>query len=321
MRKKLSLLLPLLFLVTSCQINFEFNSSSSSSSYTSSQSSSESSESSMPSSSEDSTSSSSEESSTPKEEWSLSWSDEFEGDTLNTSNWSYMYGDGSSYGVYRWGNDEKQYYKSENVSLRDGSLVITAKKEQAEGYEYTSARLRTAGKVSTTYGKVEARIALPAVEGMWPAFWMLPESKLDGQGWPHSGEIDIMEAKGRLPNTTSGALHYANDNNTHTYRSGNNVFKLNNYTNITEFHTYGIIWNEEKIEWYCDEVVFLTVTKEQWHTDAYSNNDAAPFNKPFHILLNLAVLGNFDPPAQIPANFTSAEMEVDYVRIYTHNDI
>ena len=317
MNKKLLTVLPILLLATSCDLNISFGKTSS----VSVEESSFAEVSSVEASSTDelSSSSSQEEESSSAEAYELVWSDEFDGDSLDTSNWNYQYGDGSSYGITGWGNQEQQYYKEENVSVKDGELVITAKKESAGGYSYTSARITTANKVHTKYGKIEARIALPAIQGMWPAFWMLPESRYENQGWPHSGEIDIMEAKGRLPNVTSGALHYANDNNSHTYMTANNVFKLNNYTNIEEYHVYGITWSEEKIVWYCDDVEFLTVTKDQWHTAAYSQNDASPFNQNFHILLNLAVGGHFDNYVLPPDNFTSAEMKVDYVRIYQEN--
>ena len=136
---------------------------------------------------------------------------------------------------------------------------------------------------------------------------------------PYQDDIDIMEAKGRLPNVTSGALHYANDNNSHTYLTANNVFKLNNYTNIEDYHVYGISWSEEKITWYCDDVEFMTVNQSQWHTAAYVQKDASPFNQNFHILLNLAVGGHFDNYVLPPDTFSSAEMRVDYVRIYQEN--
>ncbi len=318
MNKKLLALLPIVFLATSCSLNISFVKNSSSASDQSSviEVSSSFEESSMV---ENSSFEEESETSSKKEPWKLIWEDDFDGTSLDTNNWGYMYGDGSSYGVTGWGNQEQQYYKEENVSVQNGELIITAKKEEAGGYHYTSARIRTAGKVSAKYGKIEARISLPTVQGMWPAFWMLPESRYENQGWPHSGEIDIMEAKGRLPNVTSGALHYANDNNSHTYLTANNVFKLNNYTNIEDYHVYGITWNEEKIVWYCDEVEFLTVTKEQWHTNAYVQNDASPFNQNFHILLNMAVGGHFDNYVLPPDDFTSAEMKVDYVRIYQEN--
>lgn len=315
MNKKLITLLPMIFLATSCDLNISFYPQSSQTSSSvkistvlvNSDSSFDEDFSSLP------------EDSSSGDGYSLIWSDEFDTTSLDETNWNYQYGDGSDYGIPGWGNQEQEYYKKENISLQDGNLIITAKKESSNGYSYTSGRITTSGKVFTKYGKIEARIALPAVQGMWPAFWMLPESRYENQGWPHSGEIDIMEAKGRLPNVTSGALHYANDNNSHTYLTANNVFKLNNYTNIEDYHVYGISWSEEKITWYCDDVEFMTVSKSQWHTAAYVQKDASPFNQNFHILLNLAVGGHFDNYVLPPDAFSSAEMRVDYVRIYQEN--
>ena len=315
MNKKLITLLPMIFLATSCDLNISFypqssqtsSSAKTSTAFVNSDSSFDEDFSSLP------------EDSSSGDGYSLIWSDEFDTTSLDETNWNYQYGDGSVYGIPGWGNQEQEYYKKENISLQDGNLIITAKKESSNGYSYTSGRITTSGKVFTKYGKIEARIALPAVQGMWPAFWMLPESRYENQGWPHSGEIDIMEAKGRLPNVTSGALHYANDNNSHTYLTANNVFKLNNYTNIEDYHVYGISWSEEKITWYCDDVEFMTVNKSQWHTAAYVQKDASPFNQNFHILLNLAVGGHFDNYVLPPDTFSSAEMRVDYVRIYQEN--
>ena len=316
MNKKLITLLPMIFLATSCDLNISFHPQSS-------QTSSSAKDSTVflnsDSSFDEDSSNLSKEDSSSGDGYSLIWSDEFDTTSLDETNWNYQYGDGSVYGIPGWGNQEQEYYKKENISLQDGNLIITAKKESSNGYSYTSGRITTSGKVFTKYGKIEARIALPAIQGMWPAFWMLPESRYENQGWPHSGEIDIMEAKGRLPNVTSGALHYANDNNSHTYLTANNVFKLNNYTNIEDYHVYGISWSEEKITWYCDDVEFMTVNQSQWHTAAYVQKDASPFNQNFHILLNLAVGGHFDNYVLPPDTFSSAEMRVDYVRIYQEN--
>ncbi len=321
MKRISSLILISLMSLNSCEMLFSGNSNSSSESSTESTSNSSLSsigeDSSSEISSEASSSTSSSSSSVGEETgWKLSWSDEFSSASLNTNIWENMTGNGDAYGISGWGNNEAEYYQGNNSSVRDGKLVITAKKESVGGYSYTSSRLRTKGKVKATYGKIEARISLPAVKGLWPAFWMLPEKNYENQGWPHSGEIDIMEAKGRLTNQTSGALHYSNDNNQHAYEAGTNVFKLTDYTTIGEYHNYGIIWNEQGITWYCDDNQFMTVSSSTWHTDSYSTNDSSPFNQPFHILLNMAVGGNFDNGVMPPDSFTSAEMLIDYVRIY-----
>jgi beta-glucanase (GH16 family) len=246
--------------------------------------------------------------------YELTWSDEFDGDALDTSNWTPLIGNGAG----GWGNNEVEYYQSQNASVKDGSLIIEGRKESVGNFSYTSARLVTARKVSTTYGFIVARISLPAQNAMWPAFWMLPENG----SWPMGGEIDIMENRGSSPLTTSGALHHSGaTSSADSYQYGSHSFSVRNGDeNITGWHTYAVLWTDEEITWYVDGNSFLTVEKRTWHPangTIYTTDDDAPFNKPFHVILNLAMGGNFDPNHSSPdANFVSAEMKVDYVRIY-----
>lgn len=253
----------------------------------------------------------------------LVWSDEMEEDSLDTTKWEAMIGNGLAYGNVGWGNNEAQYYTEDNVSFRDGYMVITAKAEEITGegqtFSYTSARLRTYNLAAFTYGRIEARIALPNVDGMWPAFWMLPEEDYNNQGWPVSGEIDIMEAKGSTDLSTSGALHYATSSGSHTYVTGTKSFSSRNGESNTEFHVYAIEWEEEEIRWYVDDDNFFTVSRRTWHPDNnrfYPDDDSAPFDRDFHILLNMAVGGDFDDGRMPPNDFESAEMLIDYVRVY-----
>ncbi len=245
--------------------------------------------------------------------WTLWWHDEFDGSSLNEDYWSYQIGDGSPSNP-GWGNGEEQYYRQENVTVGDGVLTITAKKEDYGGKSYTSSRIRTYKKVSTTYGRIEAKIKLPNVQGCWPAFWMLPESDYEGRGWPYSGEIDIMENKGRQARTTSGALHYYDKNEGHHYNSNEIILD----SRIDEWHIYAIEWSETEIRWLADGEQFLIQYPEYWHPTggAYSSNDTAPFNRDFHILLNMAIGGHFDNWRKPPDNMLPAQMQVDYVRIY-----
>ncbi len=246
--------------------------------------------------------------------YTLVWNDEFDGSALNETYWSYMYGDGTNYGVPGWGNGEAQFYAKNNVSVSNGKLTITAKAEELGGKDYTSGRLRSAGKVSTTYGRIEASISLPAVDGMWPAFWMLPESGTPYGGWASSGEIDIMEAKGRINTSTSGALHFGEVGQS-TYLSTTQTFPGQTFEG---FHEYALEWEETEMRWYVDDRLFMTATSEQWWS-ARSDRDTAPFDVDFHLLLNLAVGGHFDGYTLPPSSFESAEMCVDYVRIYSIN--
>lgn len=253
----------------------------------------------------------------------LVWNDEFDGETLDTTKWDYQYGNGGEYGISGWGNNEWQYYLSreENVCVEDGRLMITALKEDNI---YTSGRIRTItnqGEVlfATTYGRVEARIKCPVGEGIWPAFWMLPVDESVYGRWAASGEIDIMEAKGRLPQQFSGAAHYGRtwpDND-----FSNKEYVFGEGTDITDFHVYAIEWEQEEIRWYVDDECYFTLT------DWYSKNakgdlypEGAPFDMPFYILLNLAVGGNFDPEADAKNAEFPVQMEVDYVRVYSRLD-
>lgn len=243
--------------------------------------------------------------------FSLLWEDEFTTASLDTNNWSYMFGNGADYGIVNWGNNEAQWYKRENATIRDGKLVITAAREQVGGYQYTSARIRTAGKISTTYGRIEARMSLPEVDGMWPAFWMLPEDNFYG-GWPYSGEIDIMENRGREYDITSGALHFGAP---HQYISRNRILRDDT---ISVYHTYALEWEETEMRWYVDDFNFMTITEEQWFSSTANETDNpyAPFDQDFHILLNMAVGGNFSGGVLPPDDFEFAEMLIEYVRIY-----
>lgn len=248
--------------------------------------------------------------------YNLSWSDEFTDSGLNSSNWSAMIGNGNDYGIWGWGNNEQEYYKAENATVKDGLLHITAKTENnyvgSTLYKYSSARLRTAGKVSTTYGYIEAKIKMPAINGMWPAFWMLPESAYQGKGWPTSGEIDIMEARGREAYAVGGTTHSANASYSDRYYT--NSTRLS--SSISEWHVYAVLWTSEAMTYLADGVAYNTVTKSQWQNDCPLYSGSAPFDQPFHILLNLAVGGQYDNGVLPPSDFSSAEMGVDYVRIY-----
>jgi beta-glucanase (GH16 family) len=227
--------------------------------------------------------------------WQLLWSDEFSGDALNTSNWSYQFGNGG------WGNNEWQYYTNaaENIEVSDGQLKITARHEGTGATEYTSARIITKGLFDFEYGKIEARMKLPLGQGLWPAFWMLG-ANIDEVSWPECGEIDIME---HVSNEymTHGAVHW--ENNGHTYTGGG----VN--TDPTQYHVYGVIWEENLIRWYIDGVQFYQFTIQA------SNNSDDAFRHPMFLLLNMAIGGNWPgyPDASTP--FPSS-MFVDYVRVY-----
>lgn len=241
----------------------------------------------------------------------LLWHDEFEGNSINQNKWAFDIGNGTD----GWGNWEKQYYLKENATVSDGTLKITAKKESYGGCSYTSAKLKTLGKLDFTYGYVEARIKLPAISGTWPAFWMLPSSSLNGKGWPWSGEIDIMENKGNQSNIVSSTLHSAGDAN-QTYSH----YATKEYTtssSVANWHTYAVDWRNKQISFYVDDILFQTVTQDMWRSSNYNGyNDGEPFNKKFYIILNLAIGGQFISQALPDDSLMPASMEVDYVRVY-----
>ena len=229
--------------------------------------------------------------------WTLAWSDEFNTPGApDPAKWGYDIGTGSN----GWGNNELQYYtnRPENASISNGTLKITARKENFSGSAYTSARLLTKNKFTTRYGKIEVRAKLPSGVGTWPAIWMLG-SNIDAVGWPASGEIDIMEHKGSDQNRVYGTVH-------HPGHSGGNAD--GNTTNIptatTAFHVYAVEWTATALKFSVDGNVFYT----------FHNNSNLPFNHPYFIILNVAMGGNFGGP--VDAAVTSATMEVDYVRVY-----
>lgn len=260
----------------------------------------------------------------PGDNWQLVWEDDFSHGYIDHNNWGFDLGDGSIVGIPGWGNNELQYYtdNSNNVFVRNNRLVIRAVRENRSDElgsgSYTSGRLVTRGLHSWTYGRFEARISLPVGQGLWPAFWMLPEP--DGVhgggqygGWAASGEIDIMEARGSNPSQATGAIHYGGEWPANTYQSGSYTLPSGS---IENFHTYAIEWEPGEIRWYVDDHLYYTAN--EWYSE--NGEFPAPFDQPSHILLNLAVGGWFDgdPPAHAP--YFPAEMEVDYVRVYQTRD-
>lgn len=259
---------------------------------------------------------------TPNDEWKLVWSDEFDqsGSNLDTNGvdldkWGYQNGTGAEYGLDGWGNNEQQYYTPENISVENGMLTITAKEESIQGKSYTSGKLYTEPTFSQTYGKFEAKMKLPAGDGLWPAFWMMPATD-DYGGWASTGELDIMEARGRLIDEVGGAIHYGRN-------WPNNKFAAKEYhfpsgQNITDFHVYGVEWEPGEIRWYVDGELYQTINNwDSWGADQPAKYAfPAPFDKPFFMILNLAVGGNYDGGRVPSSSMMPAEMIVDYVRVY-----
>jgi beta-glucanase (GH16 family) len=227
--------------------------------------------------------------------WQLVWQDEFTSGI--SADWVFETGTGSG----GWGNNEQQYYRSENATVSNGQLVITARREAFGGMQYTSARMKTQGKKSWKYGKIEARIAMPSFQGVWPAFWMLGDN-ITSVGWPSCGEIDIMEHV-NTGGQVFGTVHWSDPNNNYASYGGNTT------TSVTAFHNYTIEWDATLIKWFVDGVKFHEVNI------ANGVNGTSEFHNNFFLLLNLAIGGNW-PGFTIDNNAFPASMYVDYVRVY-----
>lgn len=235
--------------------------------------------------------------------WQLVWSDEFEGaagQLPDGSKWTFDIGTGQN----GWGNQELQQYtnRPENVSLDgNGNLVITAIRD---GYNFTSARVKTQGLFSQQYGRFEARLKTPYGPGLWPAFWMLGDN-IDAVGWPQCGEIDIMELRGQEPHIIHGTIHGPG------YSGGNPVSKSYTLTNArfdTDYYIYAIEWDENQIDFFVNNFLYQRITREdvpgEW-----------VYDQPFFLILNVAVGGNYVgfPTEETPFPQT---MVIDYVKVF-----
>jgi beta-glucanase (GH16 family) len=236
----------------------------------------------------------------------LVWSDEFDYTGLpDPAKWGFDT-DGNSNG---WGNNESQYYTSgrlENAEVKDGFLYITARKEDHEGFSYTSARLRTSGKGDWLYCRVEVKAKLPDGRGMWPAIWMLPTDWAYGN-WPSSGEIDIMENVGYDPYKIVASVHTESYNHTiGTQKSASKTVQSCH----TDFHVYELEWDSEELHVFVDKLLCFTFKNDG------SGYKAWPFDKRFHLLLNIAVGGSWGGAEGIDDSIFPRQMIVDYVRVY-----
>lgn len=260
-----------------------------------------------------------------KSEWELVWSDEFDGKEIDRTKWTYDLGnwivDADGNGVAPgWGNNEKEFYtdSSENAYVKDGKLIIQAKKEKVTDqfgtYDYTSARLKTKGLFSKKYGRFDIKAKLPVGKGLWPAIWMLPEDDKYG-GWAASGEIDIMESWGSKPHTVAGTIHYGEvwPNNKYTGKE----YELPKNRGIDAWHTYSLEWEPGELRWYVDGKLYQT--QNNWYSkgknSATKYSYPAPFDQNFHLIMNLAVGGWFDGEPDESTIFPK-KMEIDYVRVY-----
>jgi len=236
--------------------------------------------------------------------WRLAWSDEFDGASIDPAAWTYDLGAGG------WGNGESQAYTSrpENARIEDGCLVIEARREKYQGSYYTSARLKTFGLKEFGYGRVEARMKVPAGQGLWPAFWMLG-ADFPRKSWPACGEIDIMEYIGKDPRTVYGTVHGPG----YSGSSGPGGRLRLDADVAQDFHIFAIERESDRIRWYCDGEQYFSISKGDQGANEWA------FEKDFFIILNLAVGGAWPGPVALDTPFP-ARLLVDYVRVYEKAD-
>lgn len=233
----------------------------------------------------------------------LVWSDEFEVNGLpDSTKWSYDVGGNG------WGNNELEYYtrnRMENARVENGMLIIEARKEDFEGMKYTSARLVTKGKGDWTYGRFEIRARLPKGLGTWPAIWMLGSAT--PLEWPDDGEIDIMEHVG----FNQGQVHASVHTKKYYHSIGTQKTAFTQVPDCSEaFHVYKLEWDKETITMFIDDRAYFKFRNE------HTGKDAWPFDNPCHLLLNIAVGGNWGGQKGVDETIWPQKMEVDYVRVY-----
>ncbi len=244
--------------------------------------------------------------------WELVWSDEFDyTGSPDPAKWDHDLGAGG------WGNQEAQYYtaRPENVRVNGDHLIIEARAESFSGSNYTSARITTRDRASWTYGRIEARAQLPAGVGSWSAIWMLSEESPYGI-WPASGEIDIAEHVGKDQGRVHSSLHLKNRNSP----LGNNpTGSMEPGFVSTSFHIYAVEWEPRQIRFYVDDQLVDLRVPGTNQIGEYQNPQQGwaewPFDQPFHVLLNVAVGGQWGGPTIDAAAFPT-QMLVDYVRVY-----
>ena len=239
--------------------------------------------------------------------YTLVWNDEFKMNAINTENWSFETGDGCP-NLCGWGNNELQYYREENAWVEDDVLIIEARNEIFGGKQYTSTRMKTQGKKSFKYGRIDIRALLPKGQGIWPALWMLGNN-ISTTGWPDCGEIDIMEMIGGTgnDNTIHGTVHYDKDEN-YVYHGGHKT--LTNGIYAGQYHVFSIIWNETSITWYMDDIEYYSVNITPQHMNE--------FHQEFFLIFNIAVGGNW-PGNPDGSTIFPQQMKIDYVRVFQPN--
>ena len=232
------------------------------------------------------------------------WQDEFSGVELDSNRWSHVEGDGCAQGLCGWGNDEKQWYSSDNTYVADGMLHIVAKRQRKGGAFYTSSKITTENHFAQKFGRFEARMQIPLGKGFWPAFWMMPANAQ--KKWPLEGEIDVLENSGHEPHRVLGAIHFGDTwpDNVHYSES-----ILTPVIWGEGFHTYAVEWEEDEIRWYVDDKQYGSVTPKEVLPYPWVFND-----KEFFLILNLAMGGTLGK--KIDKGALPNKLLVDYVRVF-----
>lgn len=251
----------------------------------------------------------------------LLWSEEFadhRDGQLPAEIWNFDIGDGASAGLVGWGNNELEYYTRESISI-DDNLKISAQKILDETdlqcyygpAQWTSGKIHTANKIGFKFGHLEIKAKMPSGVGTWPALWLLGHNLLDGVAWPHCGEIDILENTGAHPFQVQGTIHGDG------YSGENGITKIIQWSKplAADFHTYGISWSEDHIEWFFDGVSYNVIKKE----DPRLAGKPWPFAQEFYLIINLAIGGWF--AGEVDPELNHAELIIDSIKYYSENGV
>lgn len=255
----------------------------------------------------------------PSKQWVQVWGDEFDGSDLDYTKWE------KEENNYGGGNFERQAYRTDSkyCAVKDGLLNINVYRDahttsDGKTQPYSSARIRSQKRGEWKFGRFELRAKMPQGEGIWPAVWMLPTESKYG-GWAAGGEIDIIESRGSAVHETTGALHFGGawPRNTHLAHS----YQFPKKNAAEDFHVYTLEWNADEIKWLVDGKLCKKRTKDEWFSEAAKQNLSAPYDQPFHLILNVAVDGRFFEKTKqradnLPASAFPQTLQVDYVRVY-----
>lgn len=237
--------------------------------------------------------------------YSLVWQDEFSGNSINSSFWGFDTGNNNG-----WGNNELEYYRIQNAWVANEVLTIEAREEYYQGFNYTSAKLKTKGKKSFQYGRIDIRALMPEGQGMWPALWTLGND-INSVSWPNCGEIDIMEMKGGSDRekTVYGTAHWDSGGNNASYGK-TRTLPSEEYNLAEAYHVFTIIWDENSIKWFLDD--------QQYNVLDITGSTMSEFHQAHWFIFNVAVGGNF-PGSPDATTVFPQQMKVDYIRVFQPN--